>query len=549
MKLKTLFASAKRKHLFAGLTVAILVLFFALNLLVSALGLQNSAYIDMTREGLYTLSDAMKEECKVLDEIDGEVKMIFCADPDVLAASRASRVVYFMALKIQQRHKNFKVETVNVVQNPTAVSMYKTTSLTTIAQSDLILTYGSTYRISSIANFWLKDETDGYYSYNGEYRLMTLLHSIIAIDRPVAYMLTGHGETVFDENDLESAESLKTAALRDMLTAQGLDVKLLDLSKVERVPDDCALLIINDPKTDFTYDADALDTFGYVSDLEKIDRYLLRKNGAHALAVAKDYRIKLPALEGLLYEWGFLFGDSIVKDESNCLDGDPTVLIAQYDRDGSGYGDAIYKEISSLTSAPRTILTNAGEITCSFWETDSQSEQGNYNAQRSFATFLNTSPDSRTYSADNVLTGDRGERVLAAVTARTNVNSVSAETKYAYVFCANSADFFSNELLGNTAYGNQPILSLLFRNISRVDEYASLELGGQSLNSPSFGGKILNDTSMSAMPRELFLNDGASYVTHAVTDGVKTTVTILLAILPIAGAICGIYVCIRRKFL
>ena len=303
MKANLVKGKSKRTKLFTVITIASIVVILVLNLLLSYVGQQKTVFFDMTPEGLYTLSDAMVEECDGMfdkitsDGTDKKVKITFCTDPDYLIGSEKSRLVYFMTLKMQNKYPEaVEVETVNVRMNPTAVAKYKTTSLSEITSTNIIISYGDRYRVSTIDSFWASGNNNGTY-YNGEYRVATLIRSVTAISQPKAYFVTDHGETYYDPDDPESEMSKSMAAFADLLRDRGLEIKTLRLSdpEVERIPDDCALLIINNPKTDFTYDEDRLDEFFYVSDTEKIDRYLVMKQGA--VMVAKDYRTKLPVLK------------------------------------------------------------------------------------------------------------------------------------------------------------------------------------------------------------------------------------------------------------
>ena len=164
-------STAQRTRLFAAISVVAIVLVFALNLLLTYFGLHGSFYIDTTSEGLYSLSDVMKRECDFIDKLDNDercVKITFCADPDTLIKSEQMRVTYFMALKLAARYENLEVETVNIRYNPTAVAKYKNTSLKTINQSDIIVSYGDRYRIIGANKFWVTSQ-DELWSYNGEY--------------------------------------------------------------------------------------------------------------------------------------------------------------------------------------------------------------------------------------------------------------------------------------------------------------------------------------------------------------------------------------------
>ena len=61
-----------RTKLFDLLTVVLVVAVLALNLLMPGLGLRKSLYVDLTPEGLYSLTDAMIRECSFVDDLEGD---------------------------------------------------------------------------------------------------------------------------------------------------------------------------------------------------------------------------------------------------------------------------------------------------------------------------------------------------------------------------------------------------------------------------------------------------------------------------------------------
>ena len=551
---------SRRSRIFAAVTLASILVIVALNLLLTYIGVGNTFFADLTPEGLYTLTDGMKNECKFLDDLDSgtggkKVKITFCTDPDYLTSSIIARTTYFMALQLRDEFPSVEVETVNVAMNPTAVAKYKTTSLSKISASDVIISYGDRYRIVNVENFWTVGSDGTYFSYNGEYKMATILRSVTLANekQPTAYFLTDHGETYFDPDNPESADSLKAGELASLLYETGLKIANLKLSEVQEIPDDCALLIINNPRVDFTYDADALDRLDYVSDTEKLDRYLVSKQGA--IMVAKDYAITLPVLEDFLSEWGFDFGSSVVKDEEASIAGtDGKHIVTVYDDNEESYAYAIYGDFASLTSSPRTVISNTGYIKNSFNESESVNEPGTPNITKTFCKFLTTSAGAKAYleKADGVeLEADEGSHTLAAVTARAAFNTVTAEYTYSYVFCANSADFFSNSLIGSATYANYDIVSALANNISRVDYYASTEIGGTSLNSSSFGGKQLVSTELSTEDKNVYSPDASKIikVNKGISNTEKIVYAVIVAIAPVAILIVGTVVCVKRKFL
>lgn len=560
----TLFkGKSKRTRIFTVITLVLIVALLAVNYLLTHIGLHKSVYVDMTPEGLYTLSSAMAEECAFvdkLDETDGDkkIKITFCADPDTLTDSTMTRVTYFMAIKLANRFKNIEVETVNVNLDPSAVSMYKATSLSTIQYSDIIVSYGDRYRISSADSFWTVDSDGSYFSYNGEYKMASILMSVTAVNQPAAYFLTDHGETYYDVNDPESEKSLKTAYLYDLLTERGLEVKTLDLSEADSVPEDCVLLVINNPTEDFTVDKDKLDRFDYISDTEKLDRYLV--NGHGSIMVAKDYAVTLPVFETFLREWGFEFSTTQVKDETASLSNPEapyTDIIGVYDTDENSYGSGIYGDFSGMSSAPQVIYSNTGYIKCAFGESNSMNETGTFNISKNYAPFMSTTDKAKAYAKNSSnglyvdLAVKEGVKNLAAVSTRLELDTYTSEYKYSYLFCAASGEFFSNKLLGNASYANFDIVSALVNNMSRSDEYASIELGSTSLNSSSFGGKQLVSTALSDTDTNVYSPDAKEIVrvNKGISKGEIGVFTVIVSIIPVAIAIVGIVICTKRRFL
>lgn len=549
---------SRRTKIFTVITVAAILLLLLLNLGVTYFSVFGTAFLDMTPERLYTLSDKMKEECAFLDDLKdengdpAEVGMIFCADPDTLIASTETRVTYYMALALRQKYRNFKVSTVNVKLDPTAVSAYRTTSLTEISPTSVILTYKNKYRVVGAGSFWMT-MNDSYYSYNGEYRLASLLLSLTAYEQPIAYFVTGHGERVYDPDQPTSPMSASCGSLVDLLADQGLTPRLLDLSAVDRVPEDCALLIINDPREDFTADPERLDEFGYISDTEKIERYLIA--GAGTVMVDKDYRLSLPNLEDLLSEWGVRFLDARVADEEQSLadeENSGTALIASYNTEEDSYGYSVYTGYATLASSPRCLIRDTGAVECSYDGSEGKNEPGTFNTSVLYSPFLMSGPNASLYAENpetgeySVLTGDQQHDVrdLCAVSARMAMNSENGNYHYSYLFAGASGQLFSNESLSDGSFANYEIFSALVNNLVRSDRYADDDLGGSSYNSASRGGKVLADT-------KIYDASGITVTSHykPLTDGGKTVVVLVLTLIPLAILSAGVVIAIRRRFL
>ena len=116
------FYQKQSKAVKSALTVALILLVAALNVLLPFLSQKALFYPDLTPESLYTVTDAMYEIC---GKISSPVTITFCDEPDRLLENSAMRYVYILAQKVASRNENIKVKTVDIEKNPTAVYDYR----------------------------------------------------------------------------------------------------------------------------------------------------------------------------------------------------------------------------------------------------------------------------------------------------------------------------------------------------------------------------------------------------------------------------------------
>ena len=89
------------------------------------------------------------------------------------------------------------------------------------------------------------------------------------------------------------------------LRSSGYAIKTLNLKECEEIPEDCALLIINNPAVDFGQYESTLINYG--SDLEKIDKYMTRK--PVQVVVNNADNVSLPRLEEFCRAKGIEYGN------------------------------------------------------------------------------------------------------------------------------------------------------------------------------------------------------------------------------------------------
>ena len=546
------------------LTPAVIVL--AVLLVVLSVGLaglvsSHSLWLDLTPEGLYSLSDLMIAEC---EKIERDITITFCDDPDHLMSAFQTRYVYVMAKELEQRFDNITVETCNVTLNPTAVDRYRAVSSSSIPASSVIVSCGDQFRIYTASQFWISGtdsdgNNSGLYSFNGEYKMATAFFSLSAIASPKAYFLINHGERYYAPDDEAHAE-LRAGAGQDedlsafynLLLKAGLTVDYLDLTGMQTVPDDCALLIVNCPTTDLG--GGDLYSFSDRTEVEVLDRYISEGNGA--IMFFKDPDVSLLNLEQFCEKWGISYIDGATVGRK-LKTGETTDLVrGVYNTDESTVAYSVYKTLASVSSSPDVVTSGSGAVKLAWRESEGELS-GNFMGKRLYADFLyaptkdpNDPHDygSALYAIDGggIVSGDDQRYAVAAISTRYWSDSYSLEKFYSYVFASASSDVISKENLENPAYGNADVFFSLVRYLARNDEYADLALGSESFNSKNMGGKKLVTSKLSA---SAYTDSGSRKSCAAITRGDMVRISIFVFVPAFAAAVAGLVLWRRRRIL
>jgi len=157
-------------------------------------------------------------------------------------------------------------------------------------------------------------------TFGGEKQISSAIYKLTAAAESHAYYTTNHGEQAL------------TSSLTKALKAQNIDAQPLDLL-TGTIPEDCDLLIISDPASDFAAD-------GLVDEIAQLQTYL--ENGGKVLLTTSGYT-ETPNLDAVMAQFGLarepglvvegdaghalygypysLFPDYAAADESTALDG------------------------------------------------------------------------------------------------------------------------------------------------------------------------------------------------------------------------------------
>ena len=544
-----------KKTVFFAVTALVIAGVLLLNVGFYALSSAGLWFIDFaipryrSQEGtLYTVSDSCISLLQnnlpgAVDEVNAQraeqgleklkVEIIFCTDPDTLDDNQYTRYIHYTALGLQKEFPDYiDVQYINIVKNPSAIQKFKATSATNIYPSNIIVSFGTEYRVFTVdALFTANDTTSEPWAYNGEKKLSSGILAVTRAESPIACLTTNHGEA-----DLKNTEFYK------LIEAAGFEVQELDLEN-QSIPENCRLIITYAPQTDFFADVDP-----EVNDeIDKLDAFL--DKAYSFLYVCDPDTPKLPNLDEYLEFWGITIAgktDSagitdnyVLQDTEVNVDGEGYALIATYETLGKGSGftsdlrkngyppTVIFNHTTAIVPAPNYEITYILEDET----TDTQAyTYYSYHKNGISRTMHNV------FTAPATANGMVGDKVAApagqypfSIMTLTVENRTTQETNYSvaqepsYVCCIASTEFLSDTVLASDAYGNADVVLGTLRSMGREVIPVTLE----------FKAFMIYDIDYDVMQN----ND-------------PLTVMIVFATIP--ALICfgvGIYINVRRKYL
>lgn len=527
------------------LTVAVVAAVLAANLALTAFGQASNLFLDTTVEGRYTLRTRAVEILRAADMQD-DVDIIFCTDPDKLLGSTDASLVYIMALELEKQLPNIHVSTVNAMREPEKVEPYLRTSASSITANHVIVTSGTEFRTYTVKSFFTSDSESGnIIGFNGEQKMCEAILSLTARDLPLACFTVGNGETLPRQNDE------KSGYLYDLVRSAGFEIVGIDL-ETEDIPKECALLIINGPNTDFS--SGRLSDIDYNSPLTKIDRFL---DGYGTVFYFRDPEAgKLKNLEEFLAEWGVSFDvkDSVgtsfsgttLIDSTNALSGDSNRICGIYGE------SSIYSDITKLSSPPKAVFENCSPVRI-LWRDNASSVN---NSGRTVEVLFSTSATAQAVDGEgNTVTA--GAFPLMTHTHETRV--VDNVYFTANLFVCGTDLYHTADYLADNVYANGDVLASAIRGAARTTVSTAEELEFKYYESKGFTESedatenTIYQTDADGNMIWVTDADGASHrvvvrVIRPITAGELTAWTVVLTLIPLAllGGLCT-FVYLRRR--
>jgi len=491
------------------ITAIVLLAVIIFNVLFTILADADLWYIDLSEvrytageSTMYTLSDSCKdlirsdvipmiESVNAQRESRGEEKIklniFFCSDKDVIESNDRLRYVSITARSLEKEFsESIDVQYLNIRQNPSSVQRFKTTSASTIHESDVIVEFGSEYLVQSIKSFYYQDDGKDYaWAYNGEQKLSAMMLSLTRVESPICAITTNHKESLFGADGKVKEEY---STFIKLIGGAGYDIVYLDLENDE-IPENCRMMITFDPQSDFKAFG-ALGESG-VSEIDKLDRYLEKSNAFFYICSRETPENK--NLEEYLSEWGIAvaradigtgsFENYAVRDTQNCTDtGRGNIVIGKYGEEG--VSDGLTSDLQSQSYPPMVIFGNPTAIkpSASYVKNYVPADTENAIEAYSFYSYFHNGVSRAitnvfaSYDTASAFVGGEVYEIAAddnlfGLMTVTKESRIKQETSYtsidrsSYVLSLASTDFLKNDSLDSAAYGNTDVVLSALRRI------------------------------------------------------------------------------------
>ena len=459
------------------------------NVIVSALSAKYLWYIDMTKESIFTVSDAcfdlLDETFESLDARESEngedkafVTVKFCDMQDNLMKTGYSKYVLTTALELAAEYPDrVKVEFINIYENPSAVSPYKTSVNSAIINTDVIIAgSGGEYRLYDLEDFFMiSSGATSPFAYCGDKRFSSAILAVTQVTKPVVGMLMGHGE------------SYKDAALGRLFEEAGYRIEVISDLVNDGIPEDCRMLVCYQPTSDFRSLDDGISD---ISEIQIIDDFLAQANRSLMVFMSPDCPT-LPNIEKYLAQWGIAFdrtaeGESLVVSESasNALTSGGYTFLAQYEK--YGMGSSLTSELRQMPVPQKTVFKNAMPLTIAdsydkvavVDENSGESYTYGYktlgaSSRQVFKVFSSSADATAMAGGREVKKADSQNTFplmllsIAPKSQQEDNNGWFSADQSSYVLACGSADFATEAILQSDVYGNSEVLRQAFYQMGK----------------------------------------------------------------------------------
>lgn len=445
------------KQLKHGMMATVLTLVFVaavvlVNVIATVIFERYPLTLDLTKEKKYSISEQSEEYVK---SIDTDVTVtIFSPEDNFLALSDYTRQAVEVLKKFKQYNDRISYRFVDIDSNPDIVKDYGSDNVTTY---DIMFETNPTSEVKRTRKVTLVDLL----TFNDE--LLTNLNNYgMSIETLVAQMggsvrflqyygayveasradeaFTSALMAVTDPNPVTAVfttgrkEADKLSYLQSLLTANGYQVKTIDITK-EEIPAETNLVVVPAPTVDYLPE-----------EVKKLSDYLDNdgKMGKQMLYAGSVRQGETPNLDEFLEEWGIKIGTGLVCEQS-----------------GDNYYQFPYYTITTDISKNFTQDLNADPVLLNCM---SRPITLLFDEQNNNGTEAYVKSTTNAYVAD-VKTGEqlgKGQQIYTAVASKAVFSSETGDGTYSNIIVYGAVETLADSYLSFSQFSNREyVLSLI----------------------------------------------------------------------------------------
>ena len=524
-----------------AVTAIVLAIIVVVNLIIGQLPSKLLNW-DLSETGIFSVSDTSKELLKDLDKdvtvevvaetgnVDSRIEKFISIYGDLSSKLKVSYVDPVLHPEILTKY--------GISANSVVVSCEETGKNQVISFSDIIVSQQNYYGYSSESEF------------DAEGQLTSAVAAVTSDNDKKIYMLRGHGESAISQE------------LGELLTKNSMTTSNLNLLETASVPDDCDLLIINNPTSDLGTD-----------EYTELHNYLYQ--GGNVLLLRGVTDKELTNFDELMEDYGMTMVNSYIGDRDRYYQRAQSAfyffpVIASNDTNVETTSSILVGAVAGMTASENT----PDDVTLTTLLTTSNNafREGNSNEA---TQFILAASAQKAAPADTENESELESGSDTAETEKTSTESVSEEASTESV-TENASEEITSEATSENASEEAASEAASTEESTLEDVLTDISVGNTDgwLETPSADSKLTVISASTMIDSSLignftgienlneFINIVSSYfddvqnvsipakslsVTYNTVTGSSIWNALFIIIIPIFSIVAGLVVWIRRR--
>lgn len=227
------------------LALLILIIFVPINMIF---GYYDKVF-DMTPSGKYTLNPITEQ--LIEDTSDKQIEIYFLSALMDLKEVPRYLPLYHTLTKLDEKD-NITLTCFDPNEDTELAESLNPTGLLDVGLADIFVKCGNTIKQIKFIRCFQQD-SNGILEYAGEELIAGAIHLCVSGNLPTVYFLTGYSDKTLENTYSNFGDAIKT---------DNYDVQELDLSKVDEIPENAAIIYLAAPQQDISdSDRDKLNTY------------------------------------------------------------------------------------------------------------------------------------------------------------------------------------------------------------------------------------------------------------------------------------------------